>query len=150
MWQTPKERKDELFRRLTVLLFFISLLLAIGTVVYHLTEGWSYLDSLYFSTISLATRGYSDLHPSTPLSILFSVGYLIIGAAVLIYGLSTMLAYYTSFYQPRIESKVSDLFKRITKQEKYDRWYTLKPKKQDIDPNSLRARFPPPKRAKIQ
>ena len=33
----------------------------VGTWVFHKVEGWSYLDSFYFSAISAATGGYGDL-----------------------------------------------------------------------------------------
>lgn len=143
MWQTPKERQDELFRRLTILFFLIFILLGIGTVVYHLTEGWSYLESLYFSTISLTTRGYSDVRPTHVSSILFSVFYLIIGVAVLIYGLSTMLAFYTSFYQPRIESRLHHIVDRIT--HKSDKYVMIKSEaRKAFDPNQIRRSAPKP------
>ena len=38
-----------------------------GVLVYHWLEGWSYLDALYFCVVSLATVGYGDLTPTTPL-----------------------------------------------------------------------------------
>ena len=41
-------------------------LLLVGTWVFHKVEGWGYLDSFYFSAISLATVGYSDFTPKTP------------------------------------------------------------------------------------
>ncbi len=31
-------------------------LLAIGTIVYRLLEDWSWVDSLYFSTVAVTTR----------------------------------------------------------------------------------------------
>jgi hypothetical protein len=35
----------------------------IGSIVYARLEGWSYLDSTYFSVITLTTIGYGDMHP---------------------------------------------------------------------------------------
>ena len=55
-----------------------------GTVAYSLLEGWSLLDSLYFSVISLATVGYGDLAPTTPLSKVFTVFYVLNGIAILL------------------------------------------------------------------
>lgn len=58
--------------------------LVIGTLAYHWLEGWSYLDSLYFCVISLATIGYGDLAPTTPLAKIFTIIYVINGIAILL------------------------------------------------------------------
>jgi hypothetical protein len=58
--------------------------LLLGTFVYHNLEGWSYLDSLYFCVISLATVGYGDLTPTTPLAKLFTIIYVINGIVILL------------------------------------------------------------------
>jgi len=58
--------------------------LALGTLVYHRFEGWSYLDSLYFCVISLATVGYGDLTPTTPGTKIFTMVYIINGIAILL------------------------------------------------------------------
>ena len=54
-----------------------------GTVVYHLLEDWSWVDSLYFSVVTLTTVGYGDLSPTTDLSKLFTVVYLVSGVSLL-------------------------------------------------------------------
>ena len=58
-------------------------LLGIGTVFYHFQEKLSWLDSLYFSTISLTTIGYGDIVPHTPLGKLFTIFYVLIGVGVI-------------------------------------------------------------------
>jgi voltage-gated potassium channel Kch len=58
--------------------------LVLGTSVYHLLEGWSVLDSLYFSVITLATVGYGDFVPTTPLARLFTILYVINGITILL------------------------------------------------------------------
>ena len=58
--------------------------LLVGTFVYHLLEGWSYLDALYFCVISLATIGYGDFVPTTPLARAFTIIYVINGIVILL------------------------------------------------------------------
>jgi len=62
---------------LLVGLFALSLLL--GSLVYHILEGWTYLESLYFSFTTLTTVGFGDYLPSTWLSKVFSILFIIHG-----------------------------------------------------------------------
>ena len=58
-------------------------ILATGTVAYHYLEGWSWVDSLYFSTVAVTTVGFGDLTPTSDLGKLFTVFYLLAGIAVI-------------------------------------------------------------------
>jgi voltage-gated potassium channel len=58
--------------------------LLVGMFVYHWLEGWTYLDALYFSVITLATIGYGDLTPTTPIAKVFTMLYAINGIVVLL------------------------------------------------------------------
>ena len=64
-WRDPAYRS---------LLFATNFFLAIGTVAYRFLEDWSWLDSLYFSVITLTTIGYGDFSPKTTLGKLFTMG----------------------------------------------------------------------------
>jgi hypothetical protein len=65
-------------------LIWALLMLLVGTFIYHWLEGWSYLDSLYFCVISLATIGYGDLTPTTPLAKAFTIVYVVNGIGILL------------------------------------------------------------------
>ena len=71
--------KDPEFRAMFAVL--VGLLLS-GTMFYVAVEGWTVIDALYFSVMTLATVGYGDLAPSTDLSKIFTVMYVIVGAGV--------------------------------------------------------------------
>ena len=58
--------------------------LLVGTLAYHWLEGWSYLDALYFCVITLATVGYGDLTPTTPIAKVFTIFYVINGVVILL------------------------------------------------------------------
>lgn len=73
--------RDKSYRNLllTTLLF-----LGIGTIAYYHFEGWSWLDSLYFSVITLTTIGYGDFSPQTTMGKLFTLGYIVIGVGLIL------------------------------------------------------------------
>ena len=68
--------KDQRYR---ALLLWVAVLLLGGTIFYRHVEGWSWLDSLYFCVVTLATVGYGDLSPTTTLSKVFTIIYIFIG-----------------------------------------------------------------------
>lgn len=65
---------------LTVAAFVV---LAVGTVVYHYVEGWSWVDSFYFCAVAGSTVGFGDLAPTTDASKIFTVVYLFSAVAIL-------------------------------------------------------------------
>tara|TARA_B100000925_G_scaffold87899_1_gene63355 strand:+ start:5227 stop:5520 length:294 start_codon:yes stop_codon:yes gene_type:complete len=73
--------KDKSYRNLLLTTNFF---IALGTVVYHHIEGWSWLDSLYFSVITLTTIGYGDFSPQTDLGKIFTLLYIVVGVALIL------------------------------------------------------------------
>ena len=69
--------------------FLTFMVLLTGTLFYHWQEGWSYLDSFYFSVITLTTIGYGDFSPVTDAGKLFTIGYVFCGIGILVAFLST-------------------------------------------------------------
>lgn len=57
----------------------------IGTLVYHYLEGWAWLDAVYFCVVTLATVGYGDFTPNTPLAKIFTILYIINGIGILLF-----------------------------------------------------------------
>jgi hypothetical protein len=70
--------------RMHVLMTLGFSVLATGTVVFHFVEGWSWLDSAYFSTVTLATVGFGDLHPVTVIGKLFVMVYICVGVGIFV------------------------------------------------------------------
>lgn len=76
-----KAWSDPIFRLVATL---SASLLLVGTFVFHWVEGWSYLDSFYFSAISATTVGYGDFSPQTPAGKLLAVFYIFCGIGLLV------------------------------------------------------------------
>lgn len=57
--------------------------LAVGTAAFSLLEGWSLLDSLYFTVYTVTTVGYGDLAPSPENRLFASVFILVCGTLAL-------------------------------------------------------------------
>lgn len=63
--------------------FMITLtLIVIATIVFWLVEGWSLLDSAYFSVVTIATVGYGDLAPKTAFGKIFTMVYIFCGIGI--------------------------------------------------------------------
>ena len=73
--------RDPEFRGLFML---VVVTLAAGTLFYWEIEGWTLLDSFYFSSITLTTVGYGDLSPVTDAGKLFTVFYLFTGIGLIV------------------------------------------------------------------
>lgn len=54
-----------------------------GTLIYRAFEGWSYVDSLYFTVITLTTVGYGDFAPQTTAGKLFTIVYILLGLGII-------------------------------------------------------------------
>jgi voltage-gated potassium channel len=62
----------------------VASLLIVGTLFYTLVEGWSVVDAVYFSAMSLATVGFGDVVPETDVGKIFTVVYVLAGIGILV------------------------------------------------------------------
>jgi len=67
----------------------VLLAILLGTVVFHLLEGWSILDSLYVTVQTVTTVGFGDLTPRTTIGRLFATFFMMLGVGVVLYALTS-------------------------------------------------------------
>jgi len=83
------------------------LVIALGTVFYHYAEGWSWVDSYYFSIITLTTVGYGDLSPTTPLSKIFTSFYIISGLGIIFSFMDSFFRYRLRLFRTLARKKAN-------------------------------------------
>ena len=66
------------------ILFAVANIAVIGTVFYKLMEGWSWVDSFYFTMVTLTTVGYGDLAPSSDVAKLFTIFLIVCGVGFIL------------------------------------------------------------------
>jgi len=77
-------------------------LLVIGTVSYHFLEKWSWISSLYFTVVTMATVGYGDLHPTSDVSRLFTAFFILFGVTVALASITYIGGQYLSRRQAKV------------------------------------------------
>ncbi|MEM1120730.1 MAG: potassium channel family protein [Bacteroidota bacterium] len=83
--------KDDQYRDLLVT---SAIILLIGTLTFHYLEGWSFVDSLYFSVITLTTVGYGDFSPQTDGGKIFTIFYIFIGLGMILSFIQTLFDHF--------------------------------------------------------
>ncbi len=76
--------------KLILAVLFVILLLGIGTLLFHRLEQWGYLDSFYFSAVTLTTIGYGDLVPYTDVGKIVTSIFAILGVGTFLFALSVI------------------------------------------------------------
>jgi voltage-gated potassium channel len=77
--------------RIRIVLMAVVGAIALGTVVFHLVEGWSILDSLYVTVQTVTTVGFGDLTPRTTLGRAFATFFMMVGVGIVLYSLTSVV-----------------------------------------------------------
>src|SRR5512136_1427776 len=81
-------------------LLFVNLIvltvLVIGTAGYIFIEGWSLLDALFMTIITMSTIGYGEVRALSPLGRIFTIGLIVIGVIIASYAVTMMVEVFTS------------------------------------------------------
>ena len=78
------------FRRLRLALLSLLALIALGTIGYHLIEGWDFLDSLYMTIITLATVGYKEVQNLDPPGKVFTIVLIFFGVSIVFWAVASL------------------------------------------------------------
>ncbi|HEV8427163.1 MAG TPA: potassium channel protein [Pyrinomonadaceae bacterium] len=75
--------------RIRIVLFTVLTAIALGTIAFHLLEGWSILDSLYVTVQTVTTVGFGDLTPRTVWGRAFATVFMMVGVGIVLYALTS-------------------------------------------------------------
>jgi voltage-gated potassium channel len=95
---------DKYDRKIAVAVTFIASFLLFGTVLYHVLEGWSYVDAFYFSGVTLTTVGYGDITPTHAISKILTVFFALGGVGIVLYSVSIIAQKYFEREEQRLHS----------------------------------------------
>src|SRR3989344_5346743 len=84
----------KMIKRVFIPVVLFVLLLVSGTLFYHNVEGWRYLDSVYFSVVTVTTLGYGDLSPQTDAGKIFTMIFAFSGIGIAFYFFSLVGRYF--------------------------------------------------------
>jgi voltage-gated potassium channel len=97
---TPRER-------LLQIVILLAGVIAVGTLGYQVIEGWSALDSLYMTVITVSSVGFTEVHPLSVTGRVFTMVLIVIGLGTVAYGLGTITAFW-------VEGDLSHIWEKRT------------------------------------
>ncbi len=103
---------------LEIVMTTLIVVMAAGTLAYHNLEKWSYVDSFYFTGITMTTIGYGDLYPTTDAAKIFTVFFAFIGVGVVLFALSLLA---TTYFERREKAMGESLQKKLIESVKKSR-----------------------------
>ncbi len=68
-------------------LLILTLVFCYGVIGYMLLQGWSFIDALYMTLITVTTVGYGEIHPLGPVGRVFTMTVIIGGVGTMLYTL---------------------------------------------------------------
>lgn len=79
-----------MFNSIKTSLIFILIIFVIGVFGYHYIEGWSLVESVYMTVITLSTTGFQELKPLSTAGRIFTVFLIIFAVTFLFYAIGNM------------------------------------------------------------
>ncbi len=78
------------FRNLRTIGLLLVVVVAAGTVGFHLIEGWTWFDGFYMVVTTLTTIGYQEVHPLSHAGRIFNVFVILAGVSLVLLGVGAL------------------------------------------------------------
>jgi voltage-gated potassium channel len=86
-------RQIPLFKKLMLPLVLLGGTIVMGTLGYMIIEGFSFLDALYMTVITIGSVGYSEVHPLSDAGRVFTIFLIIINIGLITYFITLLSRY---------------------------------------------------------
>jgi voltage-gated potassium channel len=86
----PTLLHENALRKLQVALLLVTAIAVLGATGYHFIEGWSWFDSFYMVVTTLATVGYMEIHPLSPLGRAFNIAVIVFGVGAVFFSIGAL------------------------------------------------------------
>jgi voltage-gated potassium channel len=106
-------------QRLQTIIYVLVIIVCAGIIGYMLIEGWSFLDALYMTIITLSTVGFQEVRELSEGGKAFSIVLILFGVGALSYSLFTVVQYILEgnlasiWGRRRMKDRISKLRKHI-------------------------------------
>ncbi|WP_022835834.1 potassium channel family protein [Salisaeta longa] len=90
----------------------LCVLFGVGTAGYRIIEGWPFIDGFYMTFITLATIGFQEVHPLSPVGRLFTVFIGLTGIGLVTFvatRAAQLLLASENFYRRQMKQRIKDL-----------------------------------------
>lgn len=77
-------------KKILYALGLVAMFLVFGTFLYHFLESWNWVDSFYFTAVTLTTIGYGDLAPTHSISKILTSIFSLLSIPVIVYCFSVI------------------------------------------------------------
>ena len=78
------------FRNLRTIGMLLMVVVAAGTLGFHLIEGWTWFDGFYMVVTTLTTIGYQEVHPLSHAGRIFNVFVILAGVSLVLLGVGAL------------------------------------------------------------
>ncbi|MGB2885744.1 MAG: potassium channel family protein, partial [Dehalococcoidia bacterium] len=78
-------------KRFLRIIYALLVIIAIGVIGYMAIEGWSFIDALYMTVITLSTVGYGEVGELSTAGRVFSIILIVGGVGIMFYTLTAIV-----------------------------------------------------------
>ncbi len=99
-------------RLLIIAVLVIVLLVVLGTAFFMYSEGWSLVDSIYFTAMTITTIGYGDIVPTHDVSKMVATIYAVVSIPIAIFVFGILAENYFEIRLARLERRMQEMLQK--------------------------------------